>query len=813
MVKTFLTLFFCVALSVGIIWTEVHAAPALASPADYGFAVPDAAPQLPGEMDAYAPPLLGQFTGPAVAAYTRTAAPDDVVTLAGPDFKSSTQFRCYGTSGNGRASLTAIVDRPAIVADGVAASLILPKQLPKGSMYLLWPKNGEVFGKPVAINRTESWWLGSDQALAGETVAVYGRNLSYADGKALSWIYLKPVGAARGQWIKPESVNPYRVSFVIPQLAPATYEVWTHNGHGGNFGWSGPLALTVLAQSPWAGQNTRVFNVKDYGALGDGVADETQAIAKTLTAAAKAAPSTIYFPAGTYLVNGAMDLKDNVSWNGESRDTSIIKVGPGYAANPLVWGQAFLYSDSDALNHIEFKHLTFDGNGNLGNKSLMIFRHHKYVKLTGARFNWKGTVNGFNIGSNEHLTISGCEFSGDQVFLGDARQVEVSDNRFRLTDYANAALISWGGSEVSITGNRAQDYDPQAATAGGVGSGRFLVTQCHPDSNRNFYIADNVTKDMAPPTQIGDSNQGEQILFEVGSSILAQTPIAATATTATFNSPAPAVSAQDAIVVKGRGAGQFRRVSAINGNTISVSPAWSVVPDDTSTVGIGPAQTRSVIYHNTLDGKSNYKNYITASVALSLYGNVSDVVFSNNKITDMQTGLADEYSLIPSAESPIPSVLYFNLIADNSVDGAQHGVRIITNWLTHDATGTLGHLGNSYRHNTLTNILSEGINLGADQGGFRGGDLAQNVFEHNTITNVPLAFRVDRATNYFKNPINTKFDNFILHNNDFRRGSAAFSGSKALNIAGNTTSLWRSGNQWTGFKTNTKDAVTKEISP
>lgn len=163
----------------------------------------------------------------------------------------------------------------------------------------------------------------------------------------------------------PTAVNPYRVSFAVPALAPGDYEVWAHNGHGAGFGWSGPLTLSVLAQSPWAGQSANVFDVKKFGALGDSVADDTTAINSALAAAGKVAPATVYFPTGNYIVNGMLELKNNVSWLGEHRDKSSIKVGPGFATGVPAWWGAFINSDSDAIDHVAFKNLTLDGNGNL----------------------------------------------------------------------------------------------------------------------------------------------------------------------------------------------------------------------------------------------------------------------------------------------------------------------------------------------------------------------------------------------------------------------------------------------------------------
>lgn len=783
-----------------VLLSGIGRAASAATPAEYGFEAPDPAPTLLAALDVFEPPRSGDGAGPAVAEVTHTAGPGEVVVVAGSDFTPTTRFRFYGQTEPG-AGIT--LETVPLVADGNAASVVVPAGLPPWSMYLLWPTDGMRHGRPVAVNRTEAWWRGPDEAVTGETAFVYGRNLARGNDTETSWVYVKPVGRAAGRWVEPTSANPYQIGFTVPPLAAGAYEVWTHNGHGGQFGWSGPLPLTVVDQSPWAARNERTFDVKAFGAAGDGETDDAAAIQRAIDAAAASTPAAVSFPPGTYAVESLIEFKDGVSWLGAGRDAATVTAGRRFAANvPADW-PALIRSDDESVDLVEFKGLTIDGAENLGGKSLVIFRHHDHVKLTDCRFRWKGAVNGFNLGSNDHLTISGCEFVGDHVFLGDARQAVVHGNTFRLTDYAEAAVICWGGSEVSITGNDARDFDP-GASAEGVGAGRFFVSQSHPDSNRHFYIAENVTMSMAPPVGIGDANQGEQILFEVGTSAVAASPTAVTPTTVTLPVAPPAAALQDAVIVRGRGVGQFRRVVAVHGNTVTISPAWSVPPDATSVVGVGPAQTRTVVYRNRLDGKGDY-DYETASVALSMYGNVSDVVFAGNEVTRMRGGLAAEFSQVPDPKTPTPSALYFNLVANNTLNGAAVGVGVYTNFLSEDAAGTIGHLGNTYRRNSLRNLVGPALRFAADEQGRLGGDLDQDVFEHNTVADAPVAVRVGRFRSYLNNPVNTRFKDVVLYANDFRQGGAGPKPSPAFEVTGSTASFRRVGNTWAGFEAGSDD--------
>jgi hypothetical protein len=64
-----------------------------------------------------------------------------------------------------------------------------------------------------------------------------------------------------------------------------------------------------------------VRNVRDFGAVGDGVADDTRAIVR---ACAESTPALLHFPAGHYLVSEWPDLPDYSVVTGDGGDVSLI---------------------------------------------------------------------------------------------------------------------------------------------------------------------------------------------------------------------------------------------------------------------------------------------------------------------------------------------------------------------------------------------------------------------------------------------------------------------------------------------------------
>lgn len=70
--------------------------------------------------------------------------------------------------------------------------------------------------------------------------------------------------------------------------------------------------LTAVTVSIYAQPVTgKIYNVKDFGATGDGVTLDTDPINKAITTAAAAGGGTIYFPAGTY-ASHSIRLKSHI---------------------------------------------------------------------------------------------------------------------------------------------------------------------------------------------------------------------------------------------------------------------------------------------------------------------------------------------------------------------------------------------------------------------------------------------------------------------------------------------------------------------
>ena len=186
---------------------------------------------------------------------------------------------------------------------------------------------------PVLMNHPHPEWFSVDKASPGDIVRVIGRGMVSLDkypentsGEPISYGgYIDAHGvtvAVRGKdsgFINAEIIkaSSYDIHFRIPEsLVSGDYDVFVHNGHGGPHGWSSPLAIQVENAKPWP---ENVYNVKDYGAIGEDNADETAAVQAALDAAGSNGGGVVLLPPGIYRFAGSLKMPRNTVLRGTDR--------------------------------------------------------------------------------------------------------------------------------------------------------------------------------------------------------------------------------------------------------------------------------------------------------------------------------------------------------------------------------------------------------------------------------------------------------------------------------------------------------------
>src|ERR1022692_4792496 len=120
-------------------------------------------------------------------------------------------------------------------------------------------------------------------------------------------------------------------------------------GDGMTKRWAACWAVLAIALPLLPGQlRAGVFDVKTFGAKGDGKTPDRDAINKAIDAAAAAGGGTVYFPAGTY-VSGSIHLRSNITLQLE-RGT-VIEASPDMASYDAVEPNQWEQFDEFGHNH------------------------------------------------------------------------------------------------------------------------------------------------------------------------------------------------------------------------------------------------------------------------------------------------------------------------------------------------------------------------------------------------------------------------------------------------------------------------------
>ncbi|MBV9263021.1 MAG: right-handed parallel beta-helix repeat-containing protein [Candidatus Eremiobacteraeota bacterium] len=256
-----------------------------------------------------------------------------------------------------------------------------------------------------------------------------------------------------------------------------------------------------------------MFNVRDYGARGDGRTDDTRAIARALAAAIARGGGTVFFPRGVYDIvpaEGPFFAGSNVTFAGVGR-TSAIRVADDAGAYNLIFGQ-----HPGRLRDVVFRDLRFDQNPS-GNRTADInpqtdaenviqLYDFDGVAIHNVAFDPEPGIQAIVAAGPSHpshLTIENCSFnfvrgrSSDPYYdassvYTEAGYVTVENNRFESTNAQNAitAMELHGGPYATVENNVVHEFE--------IGMNLEESTNGYPEvPASHFAIANNRFEDAA----------------------------------------------------------------------------------------------------------------------------------------------------------------------------------------------------------------------------------------------------------------------------------------------------------------------------
>ena len=367
------------------------------------------------------------------------------------------------------------------------------------------------------------------------------------------------------------------------------------------------------------------ISVKDFGAVGNGIADDTDAI---FNAVNQTAGKKLYFPSGTYVVSSPIRLNPNNYLTGDYQNSVLFLKSGSYAADNK---SIFYTTNTTSIEmNVVLENLVFDGNkGNVGvNRNPMntFFRGSNYLVKNCIFKNCEGiALNISNITSTVY--VEGCSF------------IDCGGKPDNSDGYRNQAIafsndtVSDRTSNVHITNNFFSNQ----------GLDCISINNCD-----NVVVANNIAEDSYAflynnPTPAYSTN-----VTVVGNSIY-------NTNQGSYVTVTPPLAIDLPSVIN----------SSVIGNVINVVAAGGI--------GVFVDSNNVVIADNTIlnCGKNSVSwlgaiNLGTSGATTGGPSNIKNVVISNNTILDTQA----------------TSTLYFGILIQNDVKNTYIANNNIQNWLT-----------------------------------------------------------------------------------------------------------------------------------
>ena len=505
----------------------------------------------------------------------------------------------------------------------------------------VWLRDADRTSPALGVNLPHAHSLLRHTSRPGELNRIYGFELQATPyRKRLAW--LRAADGAR-TWELPEAPRqyadrfsePYHYQFRVPPDVPAgDYEVLLATGAGPRYGYAGPLRLRVVTDPATP---ARVWRADEHGVPSDSVTDAQGALQALLDQAGAAGGGTVYLPAGQYPLRRAVTLPNRVRLRGAGAGATalVYAVPPGERA-------PYAMISAGAADHSALEDLTLRGDDRL---PILLHYYRGGDPIPGARIlNCRLEHGSLQAGGLREAEIGWNTFDDAVLFVGDLDRTWVHHNTVTTGRLGRNPFVVWGARYSTFEHNRVHH------------SPRGMVWQAHGHFGqyRNFIDA-NEAADIRLT-----GNGGETFLFEGAGFRWAGAPTAMRADG--FSLPPGTLEpgkAQDAfaVVVHGRGTGQYRRIARHTDADVTLARPWAVLPAGEVRIAILQGTVENVFTNNReAQADNSMMFYGAGAIANRIVRNRSD---NGLGITVWSRAEAAKNMLVPD---------YFNLFDANVLE-------------------------------------------------------------------------------------------------------------------------------------------------
>ncbi|GGF15094.1 hypothetical protein GCM10011383_27910 [Hymenobacter cavernae] len=594
---------------------------------------------------------------------TPSAQPGEAISLQGSFGPTAEVYLAKGSGGFQKLAPIQSADGKT-QAQGAGSVLV---EAPAGTgpeLYRLYVQENEQKSPPVYVNRARGLFLDSPEIVPGEYLRIFGQNLQLIPGKTRVRFEPKSGGKSLlGQVNSVGSDDRKLVCHTPAGLAHgAEYVLYVSNGLGGSDAET-RVEQTVKTLPAgvdyfhlgvgWAPgkYKTTIYNARtnpDKPTLGNGTANDLDAINDSIQKVWKMGGGIVRLPAGTYKLSFTgygLHLLSGVVLMGDGKNQTKLVVHGNTSPNPKQQSWTFLLTDSPADLY---------GTCRRGGLCNLTYENQSTPSVTNPYNNM--------LGKGVEFFIKGCRFTLNEsawLEMAEHQKLAIINNEF--TQGINFAAGIHGplrldGTKHWVVRGNTTTYAVDGININSADGGVFenntvyrlggikypternnqpLQVVNHVlimNFTRNVAVLNNTFKVKNWPTV--NINDGETIISEgIGTQRQEQDTGTATGGTATTlqdrskNWKSAFPPHQVVSIVYGRGAGQWRFIKSRTGTELTVDRAWDLAPDATSRYSIFNWTAHNwLVQGNTLEGNRR---------GITLYqGAVNQVALIDNRLTN-----------------------------------------------------------------------------------------------------------------------------------------------------------------------------------
>ncbi len=481
--------------------------------------------------------------------------------------------------------------------------------VPKGVPQNVWAcrvRQGDQVSPVEWLNEPVVWWCngdGGETATPGGWLRVFGKSLNFG---GRSRVRLRD-GAGQNSELSPHASSCYELSCTLPvELEPGDYALSVHNGLGGEAAWRDAGRMSVQSRAVW---KSDFFNVKDFGTK------PAEALMAALRAAETNGGGIVYLPRGRYPVKDTLKIPTNTVLRGESMALTSL-YWPDYEKPP-----------SELITGADF-----------GIESLSLYcqNHRNVVADTAA--SKRMFLRQARIRANAFFMIedTGKEFRGRKgpashkecgaAVLLRGGNFEITDCDLYASNYGVRIMkaktgviarnqIRYGGRGYSIENTERLIFEGNLVEGNNLLAIGNDITTFWSNYCRHIYFADNRVRQMyGADREMMTLDAASGAYFGTASAVDgAKLTLAADPVFRDY-APKPHTNWVGAAVqiLDGKGAGQYRFVTAHSGREWQVDCPWVVPPDAASRISIAPFRGQNLFVGNTFEDGGAFQLYAAA---------------------------------------------------------------------------------------------------------------------------------------------------------------------------------------------------------